>query len=189
MQLREGGREVVVLAGNHDNAQLLEVYRPVLGALGIHVSGLFRRPDQGGLIEFTARTGEPVKCAVLPFLSHRHVVRAAELITETAAEHNRSYADRFGRLAEALTTGLHRRHHQPGDHPRHAPRREDGGGERQAQTIFSYYFESTAFPPTVQYAALGHLHRRQQMPGPCPIWYSGSPSPSTSARRRTSRAC
>lgn len=175
MQLREGGREVVVLAGNHDNAQLLEVYRPVLGALGIHVSGLFRRPDQGGLIEFTARTGEPVKCAVLPFLSHRHVVRAAELITETAAEHNRSYADRFSRLAEALTSGF------TGDTVNlvttHGtlPGGKMGGGERQAQTIFSYYFEATAFPPTVQYAALGHLHRRQQMPGPCPIWYSGSP--------------
>src|SRR5690606_24256804 len=25
------------------------------------------------------------------------------------------------------------------------------------------------------YVALGHLHRRQQAPGPCPVHYSGSP--------------
>ncbi|WP_214111053.1 metallophosphoesterase family protein [Acrocarpospora catenulata] len=175
MALREDGRDVVVLAGNHDNPHLFDVYRPVLGALGIHVVGTFRRPDRGGTLEFTARSGEPVRLAVLPFLSHRHVVRAAEALTGTPAEHNRGYAERFAQLSAALTAGF------TGDTVNlvttHGtlPGGRFGGGERQAQSIFSYYFEATAFPPTAQYAALGHLHRRQQIPGPCPIWYSGSP--------------
>ncbi|MEU4514628.1 exonuclease SbcCD subunit D [Nonomuraea wenchangensis] len=175
MALRGDNRDVVVLAGNHDNAQLLEVYRPVLGKLGLHVVGVFRRPDAGGTLAFTARTGEPVRLAVLPFLSHRYVVRAAEVLTGTAAEHNRDYASRIGELIGALTAGFH------GDTVNlvttHGtlPGGAFGGGEREAQSIFSYYFEPTAFPTTTQYAALGHLHRRQQIPGPCPIWYSGSP--------------
>ncbi|MDF5754171.1 exonuclease SbcCD subunit D [Spongiactinospora sp. TRM90649] len=175
MALREGGRDVVVLAGNHDNPQLFEVYRPVLGALGIHVVGGFRRPDNGGTLSFTARTGEPVRLAVLPFLSHRYVIRAAEVLAGTAADHNRDYAGRIGELIGALTASF------AGDTVNlvttHGtlPGGKFGGGEREAQSIFSYYFESAAFPPTTQYAALGHLHRRQQLPGPCPIWYSGSP--------------
>src|SRR5690606_805639 len=32
-----------------------------------------------------------------------------------------------------------------------------------------------AFPPSAQYVALGHLHQPHQIPGPCPIWYCGSP--------------
>jgi exonuclease SbcD len=31
------------------------------------------------------------------------------------------------------------------------------------------------FPVSTHYAALGHLHRYQQIDGPCPIAYSGSP--------------
>ncbi|MFI7445080.1 exonuclease SbcCD subunit D [Nonomuraea indica] len=175
MALRGDGRDVVVLAGNHDNPQLLEVYRPVLGRLGLHVIGSFRRPDQGGTLAFTARSGEPVRLAVLPFLSHRYVVRAAEVLTGTAAEHNRDYAARIGELIGALTAGFHADTVNLVTTHGTLPGGAFGGGEREAQSIFSYYFEPTAFPPATQYAALGHLHRRQQIPGPCPIWYSGSP--------------
>ena len=31
------------------------------------------------------------------------------------------------------------------------------------------------FPVTAHYVALGHLHRWQEISGPCPIFYSGSP--------------
>lgn len=175
MALREDGRDVVVLAGNHDNPQLFEVYRPVLGRLGLHVVGVFRRPDAGGTLSFTARSGEPVRLAVLPFLSHRYVVRAAEVLTGTAAEHNRDYAARIAELIGALTADFRSDTVNLVTTHGTLPGGAFGGGEREAQSIFSYYFEPTVFPPSTQYAALGHLHRRQQLPGPCPIWYSGSP--------------
>ena len=48
LALREDGRKVVVIAGNHDNASLLDaVYRPVLAELGLHVLGIPRRPESG----------------------------------------------------------------------------------------------------------------------------------------------
>ncbi|MGW0805738.1 exonuclease SbcCD subunit D [Nonomuraea sp. NPDC002799] len=175
MALRGDGRDVIVLAGNHDNPQLLEVYRPVLGKLGMHVVGAFRRPDAGGTLAFTARSGEPVRLAVLPFLSHRYVVRAAEVLTGGAADHNRDYAARISELMGALTAGFENDTVNLVTTHGTLPGGALGGGEREAQSIFSYYFEPTAFPPATQYAALGHLHRRQQIPGPCPIWYSGSP--------------
>ncbi|MFI0479759.1 exonuclease SbcCD subunit D [Actinomadura sp. 9N215] len=176
LALQEGGREVVVLAGNHDDPRLLDdVYRPVLRQLGVQVIGRFRRPDAGGLLSWTARTGEPVRLAAMPFLSQRYVVRALEALTGTPDQHNREYAHRFARLAEALTEGFGADTVNLIAAHGTLPGGRLGGGEREAQTIFSYYFEPAAFPPSAHYAALGHLHRRQRMPGPCPIWYSGSP--------------
>jgi exonuclease SbcD len=175
LAMREDGREVVVLAGNHDDPRLLDVYRPVLGELGVQVIGRFRRPNDGGALSWTARTGEPVQLALLPFLSHRFVVRAAEALSGTPADHNRTYADRIAELVRALTAGFAADTVNLVAAHGTLPGGKLGGGEREAQTIFSYYFEATAFPPSTQYAALGHLHRRQQVPGPCPIWYSGSP--------------
>ena len=59
LALREDGRQVVVIAGNHDNQALLDaVYRPVLGELGLHVLGTPKRPDSGGLMTLRTRSGE-----------------------------------------------------------------------------------------------------------------------------------
>jgi exonuclease SbcD len=41
--------------------------------------------------------------------------------------------------------------------------------------VFEYSVPATVFPGTAHYVALGHLHRRQSLPGACPIHYSGSP--------------
>jgi exonuclease SbcD len=38
-----------------------------------------------------------------------------------------------------------------------------------------YELSAGMFPPSAHYVALGHLHRQQEIPGPCPIFYSGSP--------------
>src|SRR3954470_17034429 len=76
LALRSAGRQVVALAGNHDNQRLIdEVYRPVLGELGMHVVGSPKRPDHGGTIALTASSGERARIAVLPFLSVRYAVR------------------------------------------------------------------------------------------------------------------
>ncbi len=76
LALREDGRQVVVIAGNHDNQVLVDaVYRPVLGELGLHVLGTPKRPQSGGMLALRTRGGEAVKVAALPFRSHRHAVR------------------------------------------------------------------------------------------------------------------
>ncbi len=52
-----------------------------------------------------------------------------------------------------------------------------GGGEREVQTSLDYELSASMFPASAHYVALGHLHRQQEIPGPCPIFYSGSPLP------------
>jgi DNA repair protein SbcD/Mre11 len=176
LALREDGRQVVVIAGNHDNASLLEaVYRPVLGELGLHVLGMPKRPDSGGTMKLRTRQGEAVQVAALPFLSKRYAVRAAEVVFHEFAEHALDYAQRVRAIMEQLTEGF------TADTVNvimaHATllggRR--GGGEREVQTSFDYELPASMFPATAHYVALGHLHRQQEIPGPCPVFYSGSP--------------
>src|SRR5260221_11273152 len=50
-----------------------------------------------------------------------------------------------------------------------------GGGGRGVQTSLDYGLPASMFPVNAHYVALGHLHRQQEIPGPCPIYYSGSP--------------
>jgi exonuclease SbcD len=176
LALREDGRHVVVIGGNHDNASLLDaVYRPVLGELGLHVLGTPKRPEAGGLLTLHTRGGETAKVAALPFLSHRYAVRAAEVLLHEFAEHALDYAQRMSEIVRLLTQGF------PGDTVNlctaHATLLAGrcGGGEREVQTILDYELPASIFPATAHYVALGHLHRQQEIDGPCPIFYSGSP--------------
>jgi exonuclease SbcD len=178
LALRGDGRQVVAIAGNHDNQSLLDaVYRPLLGELGLHVLGTPKRPDSGGMLALSTRNGEAVKVAALPFLSHRYAVRAAEIMLREFAEHALDYTQRVSEMVRLLTEGF------TADAVNlvvaHATllggRR--GGGEREIQTSLDYELPASMFPVTAHYVALGHLHRQQEIPGPCPTFYSGSPMP------------
>jgi DNA repair protein SbcD/Mre11 len=178
LALREDGRQVVAIAGNHDNQILLDaVYRPLLGELGVHALGTPKRPDSGGLLALRTRGGEAVNVAALPFLSHRYAVRAAEIMLHEFAEHALDYTQRMREIMRLLTGGFTT--DAVNVVVAHATllggRR--GGGEREVQTSLDYELPASMFPVTTHYVALGHLHRQQEIDGPCPIFYSGSPLP------------
>lgn len=176
MALREDGRLVVAIAGNHDNQGLVDaVYRPVLGELGLHVLGTPKRPDAGGTLRLRTRGGEDLRVAALPFLSHRYAVRAAEVLLHETAEHTLDYARRVAQLVALLTEGF-----TPDavnvvmTHVTLLGGRR-GGGEREAASTLDYELPASMFPATAHYAALGHLHRHQEISAACPAFYSGSP--------------
>jgi DNA repair protein SbcD/Mre11 len=174
LDLAEGGRPVIVVAGNHDSAQRLGAVAPLSEASGIRVASAVRSPGDGGVVEIAAG-GEQAQVALLPFPSQRYVVTADLLLSGDAADAHAAYADRVMRILGALTEGF----------------RADtvnlvvahlmvmggtmGGGERGAHTVFDYWVPATAFPAAAQYVALGHLHRRQHLAGPAPLHYCGSP--------------
>jgi exonuclease SbcD len=176
LRLARTGAQVIVIAGNHDHGPTFEAYRPLMGAAGITVSGTYRSPGNGGVLGFKSRSdGAPVQAAVLPFLSQRYAVRAAEIVANTPSENVRAYDEQVRQVIGTLTAGF----------------RADtvnlvmahttclggtfGGGERSAQSIFEYSVPAAIFPVSAHYVALGHLHRRQELPAPAPVHYSGSP--------------
>ncbi len=170
------GATVIVLAGNHDNHRRLQALQPLLELGGVITRAMFARPDAGGVIEVVSRDGvERAKVAVLPFLSQRFVVKASELMEMDAQDHGQMYDTRVRSLLEALcegfgpdTVNIVAAHLTVGGG-------RLGGGERAAHTVFEYEVGATGFPSTAQYVALGHLHRRQRMPGAGQLHYCGSP--------------
>ena len=67
------------------------------------------------MIRFRARSnGEDVQLAVLPFLTQRYAVRAAEIVTQTPSENVRAYDEMIRQLVDALTAGFAGGHGQPG---------------------------------------------------------------------------
>jgi exonuclease SbcD len=176
MALRTAGAEVVAIAGNHDHPRTFDAYRPLMNVAGITRVGSPRTADTGGVVTFTApHTGEPVRVAALPFLSQRHAIRAAELVTQTPAESSAGYDQLIRDVLTSLTAGF-------GDDAVNLVTAhltvtggQFGGGERSAQSIFEYHVPAGAFPADAHYVALGHLHRRQHLPAPAPVHYSGAP--------------
>ena len=176
--LARTGIEVVVIAGNHDHGATFEAYKPLMDASGIHVFGLARSADRGGVHSFTARSsGEQVNVAVLPWLSQRYAVRAAEIIANTPSENVGAYdqlvRDVLANLTAAFTpdaVNVIMAHLT-------CTNAVFGGGERSAQSIAEYHVPPAIFPAEAHYVALGHLHRRQQLPAACPVHYCGAPYP------------
>jgi exonuclease SbcD len=111
----------------------------------------------------------------MPFLSSRYAVRAAELLLHENAAHALDYARRVAAIIGVLTEQF-----SPDSVNivmAHATLLggQRGGGERDVQSILEYVVPSSIFPAAAHYAALGHLHRQQEVPAPCPAFYSGSP--------------
>ncbi|CAN5674606.1 exonuclease SbcCD subunit D [soil metagenome] len=176
LDLASSGAAVIVLSGNHDNARRLHALRPLLELGGVAARPEFRGPDDGGVLEVATRDGrETALVAVVPFLSQRHVVRAADLMAFDADELTGKYASRMARFIDLLAGSF--RADTVNVVAAHLTTRGGllGGGERLAHTVFDYEVPAAAFPSTAHYVALGHLHRRQQVPGPAPIHYCGSP--------------
>ncbi|MCZ4608849.1 exonuclease SbcCD subunit D [Streptomyces sp. Lzd4kr] len=168
--------EVVVIAGNHDHGATFEAYKPLMDVVGIHVYGQARPATKGGVHTFHAKsTNEQVNVAVLPFLSQRYAVRAAEIIANTPSQNVGAYDQLVRDVLDNLTGTF-------------APNAINiimahltctggtfGGGERPTQSIMEYHVPAAIFPVEAHYVALGHLHRRQEIPAACPVHYSGSP--------------
>jgi len=176
LALRQTGAEVIAIAGNHDHPATFDAYRPLMEVGGITLVGTVREPDNGGVVSFTARsTGEPVNVAVLPFVSQRYAVRAAQLVASTPAENSGAYDELVREVLASLTAGFTADAVNVVMAHLTVTGGTLGGGERAAQSIFEYHVPASAFPPEAHYVALGHLHRRQRLPASCPVVYSGAP--------------
>ncbi|MCE0535836.1 exonuclease SbcCD subunit D [Kineosporia rhizophila] len=176
LALRDLGCEVIALAGNHDHPGTFDAFRPLMGRSGINLLGNVRRPDSGGVVRFKARSdGQDTTVALLPFLSQRYAVRAANLMAQTPSENVGAYDQMVRDVLEQLCGEFHDDTVNLAMAHLTVTGGAFGGGERQAQSIFEYSVPAGVFPAECSYAALGHLHRRQALPAACPVVYSGSP--------------
>jgi DNA repair protein SbcD/Mre11 len=162
---------VVMVAGNHDHPRRLEAVAPLLELGRVTCASTVAAADEGGVV----RPLEQMRVAMLPFLSQRSIVRAADLMNLDPDRHGGKYVERLTAIIDALCQDLSADDVNVviGHVMVHGG--QVGGGERSAHTVFDYSIPSQAFPTSLSYVALGHLHRHQKMPAAAPVWYSGSP--------------
>jgi DNA repair protein SbcD/Mre11 len=164
----------VLIAGNHDHPKKLGALASLLEGLRIHVRPEVRPPDQGGIVSLASRDGkEEARVAVLPFVPERRVVDACTVMD---AEHEwfEEYSKRIEQILAALVKGLPATSvnivlaHLLVDGAR------VGTGERELHLGQVYGVNPQQLPSTVQYVALGHLHRPQEVLAPAKTRYPGS---------------
>lgn len=186
-----GRRPVLVIAGNHDNPERLCAASPLTYKNGIILlgypgsdAGLFKVGVDGisivasgaGWLELAVGTCN--HNAVIITLPYPSEARLEELLSRQADEGTlqKAYSDRIGSIFKTLGQKF----------------REDtvnlavghlflmGGkgseSERTLQVGGAMTVDPSVLPSNAHFAALGHLHRPQEIRNaPCPVFYSGSP--------------
>lgn len=187
----KGKRPVIVIAGNHDNPERLCAASPLAYKNGIILLGYpasdagdykinsesIRVADSGpGWLELCVPGFD--YHAVLLTLPYPSESRLEEVLTVQADQSalQKAYSEKIGSILSNLSTKF----------------REDtvnlvvshlfllGGkesdSERTLQVGGALTVNPGVMPENAHYAALGHLHRAQEIRhAPCPVFYSGSP--------------
>ncbi len=167
---------VVVLAGNHDHPRLFDVFAR-LGGRSARVTFVPRvlPPDAGGILDIAASSGERIRIAPVPFIHQNRFVDWFGADTRIHA----TYADKLRAINRALHEGLVDGYDGSADvlvyaaHV-HVAGAVLGGSERRVHVTEEYATGADSLP-AVSYAALGHIHRPQDVAGTVTAAYAGSP--------------
>ncbi|MBO2943266.1 exonuclease SbcCD subunit D [Paenibacillus sp. F411] len=170
-RLSEGGRQLVAVAGNHDQPERVASVTPLVQRRGITLVGL---PSAEPVQVQAARTGETAIIAALPYPSES---RLNELLAIGGEEDElrRAYSERVGSLMRRMgghfspqTVNLAMSHI-------YVLGGLETDSERPIQVGGAYTVDPSALSTGACYTALGHLHRPQAVKGDGIIRYSGSP--------------
>ncbi|MBB3143114.1 exonuclease SbcCD subunit D [Halomonas organivorans] len=179
--------DIVLIAGNHDSGNRIELPAPLMQRLRTHARGRVSWLDDGRLdterllVPLTDATGETrAWCLALPFLRPAEVTGAQARADEDDEAPN-DYVAGIARVHEQLIAAARERR-EPGQAlvaMSHAHLRGAAVSEASERPIVIGGEESISaalFPDDLAYVALGHLHRAQEV-GEARIRYSGSPLP------------
>jgi DNA repair protein SbcD/Mre11 len=168
---------VVVLCGNHDSPALFNLFGQLIGTgSSVHFVSRARPPAQGGILSFPTAADEVIRLAPLPFVHANRMLDGFEEPGTWAA----LYADRIHRVEQSLDRGLLDGFDNRRDVAIFAAHLYVGkavlsGSERKIQ-VGENYATQLEHLPAVTYAAFGHIHKPQKLPGGlvdgC---YAGSP--------------
>ncbi len=172
-------KQVIITAGNHDSASMLEAPKELLEYLNIHIIGNAPNDVRELLISVTGENGEVVaKVAAVPFLREQDVRFSQFGDNEETRETSlrKGIFDYFNEVYEAASA--YKKEGIPLICMGHlfASGVTISDSERPVQVGNLADVGADCFPKEkVDYVALGHIHRPQNVGGTDHIWYSGSP--------------
>jgi DNA repair protein SbcD/Mre11 len=150
----------VVIAGNHDSPSRLEAVKHLLKLTQVQVLGQPQVAGQGGVFDIPLG-GEVARVAALPFVSERRIIKVAELLDADPGQWLERYQEGMRRLLHNVTASFSSE--QVNLLVMHATM--DGATLSQSEYTFhstdTYALRPDIFPQTVNYVALGHIHKAQ----------------------------
>lgn len=173
-RIGDAGTRSVVIAGNHDSAARLDAWGTLAELVHVHVLGRPRGPDAGGVREIAVADGPTIVVAAVPFAPVRMLMTAIEAADDETLVRQR-YDDGMRRIVAALTARFR------GDTVNllmahaHVQGAKLSGSEREVHLGEQWATTAQALPPNAHYVALGHIHKPQDVAGPSPARYAGSP--------------
>jgi exonuclease SbcD len=187
----KGRRAVVVIAGNHDNPERLCAAGPLAYRNGIILlgypgsdagahgtgGGSIEIADSGpGWLELCIRScGHNAVIITLPYPSE---ARLEEVLSLQADEGmlQKAYSEKIGSIISRLCTKYRDNTVNLVVGHLFLKGGRESESERTLQVGGAMTVDPSVLPPNAHFAALGHLHRPQEMKNsPCPVFYSGSP--------------
>jgi exonuclease SbcD len=172
-------RSVVVVAGNHDSAALLDAPKELLRRLNVYVVGEPQAPENE-VFELPAENGSGAVCCAVPFLRSRDLCGA--MAGEDAAAVSAAELEGF-RAHYAAAAAAAEKIRGSRDFPIIATghcfvaggkvTEDDGVRDLSVGSIDAVPL--SVFPQNIDYLALGHLHMHQTCGGLENRRYSGSP--------------
>ncbi len=171
---------LILLAGNHDSVAMLGESQTLLAKLGaqVIVKASSLAEDNRQIVHITNKNGEQAAVCAIPFIRPRDVIHSKsgqaiqdkqQQLQQAIVEHYQTLADeakqRYGDDCTIIATG-----------------HLTTVGASLSESVRDIYIGTLeAFPancfPTVDYIALGHIHRAQTVAKTEHIRYSGSPIP------------
>jgi exonuclease SbcD len=168
----KGKRQVIVIAGNHDNPDRLVAAKPIAGEQGITLLG---NPLTTALHLYIPNCQQKLQVAALPYPSES---RLKELLEDSQQEEllRTKYDQRIKGLFEELTQFFTPDAVQVAMSHVFVAGGDSSDSERPIQVGGAYTVSARSLPEAAQYVALGHLHRPQTMNKASTLArYSGSP--------------
>lgn len=168
---------VVIVAGNHDSANMIDASKELFEFLNISVIGNLTENPHDQIVEIKDSDGLLMGVvAAVPYLKDKDMRKhsSGESLDEKQLKLVEGIQQHYDNMANAvlpyaslnipiITTG-------------HLYITDADRGERDDTIHIGSLgsISATAFPSVFDYVALGHLHRVQQVDKNLPVWYSGS---------------
>ncbi|MBA4501738.1 exonuclease SbcCD subunit D C-terminal domain-containing protein [Marinobacterium sp. 3-1745] len=176
-------RHVVIIGGNHDSPSFLNAPAQLLKALDVHVVGSACADPTDEVVVLQDAAGQPeaIVCAV-PYLRDRDIrqVEAGESLEDKDRKRVAGIREHYAevcRAAERMRAGRDLPLVGMGHLFAAGGKTQDGDGVRDLYVGSLAMVGADAFPESLDYVALGHLHVPQTVAGREHIRYSGSPLP------------
>lgn len=179
---------VIIVAGNHDSPTNLQKTKDVLGMLNTHVIGTPSHDPSDNVIVLNNDKQEPIAIIIaVPYLRDRDVRSSGDnqsdidrnkqllagvanhydTLTKIAIEKQQHISKTYQKAIPIIATG---HLYTAGSSPS-----SDDDGMRSLQIGTLGQINGTIFDSTIDYVALGHIHRAQMVANRENIRYCGSP--------------